>query len=190
MRATPEKMCQLFLALMRGNARPWFDALRPRSVTSYDHLCDKFLIAFNSLRKIKKTHNDLQKIKQGMKEKLSTNITHFSREAREVDQISDEGVLVALHIGLTHKEFWDHLRKFPVKTLNEALVPARPFIKSTDVPEVTSLPPTVLEKRAREPQQYERSRFDRDRDREHYKIHRIYVISTTPKKKARFDSYR
>lgn len=49
MKASKEKMCQLFPALMVEAARPWFDGLKPRSITSYDDLCDKFLLAFDSL---------------------------------------------------------------------------------------------------------------------------------------------
>lgn len=103
MRATPAKMYQLFPTLMQGNARSWFDGLKPRSVTSYDDLCDNFLISFNSLRKMKKTHEDLQTIKQGMREMLSVYLTRFAQEEREVDRISDEGVLVALNSSLTHR---------------------------------------------------------------------------------------
>lgn len=59
MKASKEKMCQLFPALMVEATRPWFNGLKPRSIVSYDDLCDKFLLAFGSLRKRRRTLPEL-----------------------------------------------------------------------------------------------------------------------------------
>lgn len=48
------------------------------------------------------THLQLQEVKQWINEKLSNYLTRFNRAARKVDRVSDEGVLMALHNGLTH----------------------------------------------------------------------------------------
>lgn len=98
MRASKDTMCQLFSALMVEAARPWFDGLTPRSIVSYDDLYDKFLVAFSILKKRKKVLLELQEVKQGMTERLSTYLTRFARAAREVDA-SDDDILMALHNG-------------------------------------------------------------------------------------------
>lgn len=170
---------------MVESARPWFDGLKPRSITSYDDLCDKFLLAFSSLRKGKMTLLELQEVKQGINEKLSTYLTRFSRAAREVDTTSDDGILMALYNGLKHTDIWNHLKKYPVKKFDEDLVVAEPFIRPSDTPGETRLLPAPIEKRSRLAPQDERHRY-----REHFKRQRTNVIKAEPKKKVRFNSYK
>lgn len=148
--ATKTRMCQIFPSLLEGDAQTWFHNLPPRSLTGYDDLARKFIVAFSQSRKYKKTQYALFQCKQGSNERLSNYLQRFSKEVMAVERTNDDGPLMALYAGLTHAEFWNTFGSNPPTTFAEACDRARPYINSSDIPGTASLPPAVQAAKSRQ----------------------------------------
>ena len=92
-----EIMCRAIPTTLKGPARVWFSKIPPNLVSSFKELSKLFVNNFIGGQRHKRSSSSLLTIEHGENESLRSVITHFNREALNVDEVDDKLLLVAFH---------------------------------------------------------------------------------------------
>ncbi|XP_057755630.1 uncharacterized protein LOC130974797 [Arachis stenosperma] len=120
--------CKAFPTTLTNSAMKWFDSLPPRSVTSFDDLARKFLTQF-SIQKDKVKHApSLFGVKQEVGESLRDYMKRFNNACLEIQNLSNEAIIMGLVNGLRECPFFQSISKRHLTSLSDVQERAKKYI--------------------------------------------------------------
>ena len=111
----------------------WFNKIPQNTVSSFEDLSKLFVNKFIGGQRHKRFSSSLLTIEQGENESLRSFITHFNREALNVDEVDDKLLLAAFHNGVNSDLFIHKLYKKEPQSMAELVHSAQNFMNAEDV---------------------------------------------------------
>ena len=130
LQAVPDEiMCQAFPVTLKGNARMWFNKLKPNSIGDFKELSKSFVSYFIVGQKYCKPSTHLLTIIQNRGESLRDFTTRFNKEAMQVEAVDDKVSINAYIVGLWSGQFLFNLTQDPPQTMAELMLRAQKHMK-------------------------------------------------------------
>ena len=113
-----EVMCKVFFATLKGLARSWFRKLILGTIDLFDDLSRLFVANFRSYQVKQKNASYLFTIHQKESESLKDYVKRCNQVVLEIEDLSDEVVIIAMMEGLRPGSLFDSLSKNILETLS------------------------------------------------------------------------
>ncbi|XP_057972843.1 uncharacterized protein LOC131161000 [Malania oleifera] len=126
-------MCRAFIVTFKGNARAWYQTLKPGSINSFSEMEQQFTSHFISSRRISKTMSHLMSLVQGERETLKKSIHRFVIATIEIRNLDHGVTLAALTTALQPDAFLYSLGKKPPADVGELMARAHKYINLQEV---------------------------------------------------------
>ncbi|GFZ21709.1 granulin repeat cysteine protease family protein [Actinidia rufa] len=128
-------MCKAFSATLKGPARSWFRKLLPGTIDSFGELSRLFVANFMSCRNRQKNASHLFTVHQKETESLKDFMRRFNQAILEVEDPSDQVIIMAMMEGLRPGPLFDSLSKNVPETLSALQSKADKYIAAEELAE-------------------------------------------------------
>ena len=133
LQAVPDEiMCRAFPVTLKGNARMWFNKLKPNSIGDFKELSKSFVSYFIAGQKYCKPSTHLLTIIQNRGESLRDFMTRFNKEDIQVESVDDKVTINACIVGLWSGQFLFNLTQDPPQTMAELMLRAQKHMNAEE----------------------------------------------------------